>query len=316
MTNLGQLRICVEKPLPEENGLLHHLRNKANSEQHFQKLRAAFFTQKLWPKGTTIRISFYPRSGNQITAAFTSIDVMKARREPDGDAAQLDPIEEKIRLLSPEDAVKKVVHERIQPICGLNFVFVSSGGDIRIGFDGNGGSWSMVGTDCMKSNKKTMNFAWIDAATIMHEFGHAIGMIHEHQNPNGNPIDWNVPAVDAWAKQTQNWDKQTTYHNIIQHYKSDQINGSKYDKYSIMLYFFPKKLTHNEQFTRINEKLSLTDVKWIAKIYPGGHLTPEEFYGRVYGKSTANNKMLLWLIPLILVVIFLLIFLGRWASSK
>jgi hypothetical protein len=327
-TKLSQLRICVEKPLPGEMNMMHTLRYQANSEQHFHRLRAAFFTRKLWPKGTTIRVSFYPRSSSKVVASFTSLDVMRDRREPGGSAAKLDPIEKKIRSMSPEDAVKKVVHERIQPICGLKFVFVSTGGNVRIGFDGDGGSWSMVGTDCLKSKAKTMNFAWIDAAPIMHEFGHAIGMVHEHQNPKGNPIDWNVPVVDAWAAQTQNWSKETTYRNIIQHYKADQINGSSYDKYSIMLYFFPKRLTDNRQFTRINERLSGIDVKWIAKMYPGGHLSPSEFYERAYGETLSEGEgqkkkswvkmplMLVWLIPLILAAIVGFLLLGRWLAKR
>ena len=327
-TNLGQLRICVEKPLRVERDAMMHLRHAANSEGHFHRLRAAFFTQKLWPNGTTIRVGFYPTSSTQQTASFTPIDVMKARREPTGKAPKLDPIEYKIRQLSSVDAVKKVVHERIQPIVGLNFIFVGnvSAANIRIGFDATKGSWSMLGTDCMKQQGKTMNFAWIDAATIMHEFGHVLGMIHEHQNPRGHTIDWNIKAVDAWAAQTQGWNKETTYRNIIHHYKLDQINGSKFDPYSIMLYFFSPKLTLDHKGTRINERVSPTDVIYISKMYPGGHESPEHFYKRVYGESLkqAEGKkknwakmplMLAWLIPLILAAVAGLVILG-WKLSK
>jgi len=321
---LGQLRICVEKPLRVEEHAMHSLRNGANSEQHFHRLRAAFFTQKLWPKGTTIRVSFYPRPSNRVMASWTPIDVMKARREPDGSAAKIDPIEYKIRDLSFEDAVRKVVHERISPYCGLKFVFVPSGGNVRIGFDAGNGSWSLVGTDSLKSDKKTMNFAWLDAATIMHEFGHVLGMIHEHQNPRGNPIEWNIPVVDAWATQTQGWNKQTTYSNIIQHYSLDQINGSKYDPGSIMMYFFPAKMTTDHKGTNINMMLSPTDVIYINKLYPGGLQTPAEFYKKAYGESLSGSPaknfgkmpwMLLWLIPLILVIVIGLVWLG-WRFRK
>jgi len=319
--NLGQLRICVEKPLRSEEHVLHTMKTQANSQQHYDRLRAAFLTQKLWPNGTTIRVGFYPMSSNSNLASFTPIDVMKARREPDGSAPVLDPIEYKIRGMSFVDAIKKVVHERIQPICGLNFEFVSglSNANVRIGFASDNGSWSLVGTDCLKTDKKTMNFAWIDAATIMHEFGHVLGMVHEHQNPNNNPIEWNIPAVDAWAKSTQGWDKETTYRNIVQHYNVNQINGSKYDPNSIMLYFFPARLLKNgEKGTKINEQLSSTDVIYISKMYPGGTLTPEEFYKRAYNKGlNSKNRnykkwpwIMVWLGPLIAVVLFLLIFFG------
>lgn len=314
---LGQLRICVEKPLQSEEHILHQLRTQANSIHHYNRLRAAFITKKLWPNGTTIRVGFYPLPSGSNTASFTPIDVMKARREPDRSAPILDPIEHEIRGLSFVDAVKKVVQERIQPICGLKFEFVSSlsNANIRIGFAADNGSWSLVGTDCLKSKKKTMNFSWIDAATIMHEFGHVLGMIHEHQNPNDNPIKWNVSAVDTWAKSTQGWDKQTTYRNIIQHYNVNQINGSKYDPQSIMLYFFPRKLLKdNEKGTRINERLSPVDIKYISKMYPGGKLTPEKFYQNAYGSSINSKHFGKWfwwiLIILLLTIITLLIIFG------
>ncbi len=115
--------------------------------------------------------------------------------------------------------VKKVVRDRIQPIVGLKFVFVPSGGEVRIGFDPYGGCWSLVGTDCIKSNERTtMNFGWLDAATIVHEFCHALGMIHEHQNPKNNPIKWNKPVVYSELQRTNNWDKSQTDHNMFKKY--------------------------------------------------------------------------------------------------
>ena len=314
--DLGKLRICVEKPLQSEENMLHNIRLQSKSEQHYKKLRAAFLTNKMWPVNSTISVGFYPTSPTQNIASFTSIYVMNARREPDGSSPVLDPIERKIRGMLPEDAIKTVVRERIQPICGLKFVFVSNvnQANVRIAFDANGGSWSLVGTDCLKTNKKTMNFAWLDAATIMHEFGHVLGMVHEHQNPRGNPIKWNIPLVDEWAKQTQGWSKKTTYRNIIQHYRVDQINGSKYDSKSIMLYFFPAKLTLNNISTNINERLSPMDIEYISKMYPGGITNSEKFYADIYGGSSNNNKfikfplILVWLVPLLIIVILTIIF--------
>ena len=82
---------------------------------------------------------------------------------------------------------KKVVRERIQPFVGLKFVFVPQGGNVRVSFNPHGGAYSLVGTDCLKSKEQsTMNLGWLDAGTIMHEFGHVLGMIHEHQNPREN----------------------------------------------------------------------------------------------------------------------------------
>jgi hypothetical protein len=77
---------------------------------------------------------------------------------------------------------------------------------IRISF-GPGGSWSRIGTIDARLSLQTMN---IDLATIgkssnfpwvvRHEFGHALGLRHEHQNPSSScddEIDWDFRAPEV-----------------------------------------------------------------------------------------------------------------------
>jgi hypothetical protein len=286
MDNLTQLRVCVEKPLQDEENIMQRLSDNSNSHHHYKKLRAAFVTQKMWPKNSKITISFVSSHNTIKNVDWTPISSLLGLKNHDGSDVKLDPIEEEIRKLSPIEAVKKVVRERIQPMVGLKFVFVPQGGIVRVGFNPHGGSYSLVGTDCIKSKEiTTMNFGWLDASTIMHEFGHVLGMIHEHQNPLGKPIAWDDSKVYQWARQTQGWKQPTTYHNIIERYDVDQLNASKFDKHSVMLYFFPPQLTTNHKGTSSNHRLSREDVKYISKIYPDGRMTPDEYYMNVYGES-------------------------------
>ena len=55
--------------------------------------------------------------------------------------------------------------------------------DIRIGFDSSDGAWSYIGTD------------YIDRGTILHKFGHTLGLIHEHQSPASGGFQWNREEV-------------------------------------------------------------------------------------------------------------------------
>lgn len=284
--NLTHLRICVERPLPGEEHVMKRISEKSNSNHHFKKLSAAFVSQKMWPKDTTIKISFNASPNTLKNVDWTPMSVLEGMRNNDGSPVLLDPIEKEIRKLSPIEAVKKIVRERIQPLVGLKFVFVSQGGNVRVSFNPNGGAYSLVGTDCLKSEEQsTMNLGWLDAGTIIHEFGHVLGMIHEHQNPKGKPIPWDDSAVYQWAKQTQGWDHDTTYHNIIERYNVDQLNASEFDPQSVMLYFFPPQLTTNHKGTNNNHRISPEDAIYISKVYPGGQLSPEEFYEHVYGES-------------------------------
>ena len=144
--------------------------------------------------------------------------------------------------------------------------------EIRIAFDHNDGAWSYVGTDCrgIPLNEPTMNLGFLDGGTSAHEFGHAIGLAHEHQNPAGG-VQWNEEMViRETAKSPNFWDEATTRHNILRKYSAAQINGTAFDPDSIMLYFFPASWTLNGIGTKANEVLSAMDKAFAAgaKMYP------------------------------------------------
>jgi hypothetical protein len=201
-------------------------------------------------------------------------------------------LEKRVRAMDPIDAIKTVVQERIVPLVGLKLEFVEADGDIRIALDNRKGAWSMVGTQCRQvpANEPTMNFGWLDVATIIHEFCHALGMIHEHQNPFGKGIDWNLKKVFAWANSTQGWDMYTTCQNITKRYNMDLVNGSEYDPESIMLYSYPAQLTNDKVATYRNIVLSESDKKWLSSIYPPKEGTPRTFPSREQQQAASDQK--------------------------
>ncbi len=153
----------------------------------------------------------------------------------------------------------------------LKFKFVNSGrSDIRITFNPNLGAWSYIGTDCknISQNTATMNLGWLDESVIEHEFGHALGLGHEHQNPVGG-IKWNKDAVvKDLSGPPNNWDYDTIVHNVIDKYKSNQVIGTNLDPKSIMMYPFPKEWTLDGFSSGFNSTLSEMDKQFIAKLYP------------------------------------------------
>jgi hypothetical protein len=162
----------------------------------------------------------------------------------------------------------------------LKFVFVpaSENADIKINFDNSNASWSYYGNYCQNiaQNSASMNFGWFDSSTsdsefsrtTIHEFGHAIGMVHEHQQPNVN-IPWNKPAVYAYFGGSPNfWSTQMVDDNIFNRFSPAETNSSGYDKASIMHYFFPNGLTTDGSTFTQNDVLSPIDKSFIGQVYP------------------------------------------------
>lgn len=190
-----------------------------------------------------------------------------------------------VKFLNGTDAQKAKVKEMAsewEQYANIKFQWVTSGNaDIRIGFkwQGDGGSWSYIGTDCFNipQNEPTMNFGWLDingrdtdeySRTVKHEFGHALGCIHEHQNPSAN-IPWDKPKVYAYYQgPPNNWSKADVDNNLFAKYSTSSTQYSQFDKFSIMLYSIPDELTIGTWSVGSNEVLSDMDKSFIGVIYP------------------------------------------------
>ena len=170
----------------------------------------------------------------------------------------------------------------------LSLIFVEDGdADVRITFNPDYTS-SYVGTNSRSVPMKdsTVNFGWFNDETpeieiawaVRHEFGHVVGCIHEHQNPNGN-VQWDKRKVyDAYKR--IGWTKDQVDLNILDQYSTDSTNFSEYDEHSIMIYSFSNLLTTNGYCVQRNHALSETDKQWIADAYPH----------RGYDSSFARNE--------------------------
>lgn len=184
----------------------------------------------------------------------------------------------KVRFIGGTANQRAIAREQAgwwEAVANLHFEFGNApNADIRISFDANDGAWSMIGTDArsVPLNQATMKLGFLDGGTAAHEFGHAIGLGHEHSNPEGG-IRWNEPVVIAALAGPPNfWDEATVRHNVFRKYSVDQINGTEFDPESIMLYAFPAEWTLNNVATRSNDVLSRLDKEFVAgaKMYPRG----------------------------------------------
>ena len=279
-------------------------------------MRAAFLKSKIWPANTTINVGFLNLYSPE-NIPRTQTAVLKKKVDKNGVALKLDPLQDEVDDMSVQDAIIYTVLKRFNdivypeykpksvqidpnhvpnPLINIKFNFFDPSdksrrklfnpnlADIRIDFDPEGGAWSLLGTDSLSSDKteSTMNFGWFDVPTTLHEFCHALSMVHEHANPNGKPINWSVCHVTKWANSTQGWDATTIKENIIEKYKVDQINGSEFDPLSIMLYFFPGTVVCKDNPDGSVPDITVGDVQ---KCFTGCRLDKQ-------GELTACNSQL------------------------
>lgn len=165
----------------------------------------------------------------------------------------------------------------------VRFRFVTGGeAQIRISFFADAGSWSAVGRDALNTGyfpprQPTMNFGWIrDDSTVaerqsvvLHEFGHALGCIHEHEGPKFTRR-WNREAVLRYFSGPPNyWNRDEIISNVLHKYGPRGILSTAFDPKSIMLYAFDAALfTDGKGPTNENVSLSGTDRTMIRRMYP------------------------------------------------
>jgi hypothetical protein len=177
-----------------------------------------------------------------------------------------------------QERVKRVALEWTK-LANLTFDFRKAGPtDIRIAFKQGNGSWSYLGKVCRQipEPEPTMNYGWLTPQSsddelrrvVLHEFGHAIGLIHEHQNPQGG-IKWNRDAVKADLSGPPNyWNDQQIENNIFMKYSIGEVDATDVDSKSIMMYAIPKAWTTNGFSARLNSELSEVDKAFIRDNYP------------------------------------------------
>lgn len=231
---------AVEATLLDDNEL-HVCIDKYLDSEKQSKDKAAILNGKLWTNGQTIRIRFL--GGD----AFLQGKVMQFAKQ-------------------------------WEEFVNVKFQVVTSGtAEIRVAFD-KGGSWSYIGKDAsyVSQSAASMNYGWFTSTTsdqefsrtTLHEFGHALGMIHEHQHPIAG-IPWDTAKVYAYyMAPPNNWTRNDVNQNLFAKYNASQTQFCKYDPFSIMHYAVPEAHTIGTFSVGNNTYLSDEDKSLMSKLYP------------------------------------------------
>jgi len=175
--------------------------------------------------------------------------------------------------------------------------------EVRIDFQ-NGGSWSLLGTDALTAPayQSTMNFGWLEpgsdeptySSVVLHEFGHMLGLIHEHMFPGPGGVKFNRDAAQEYYGNTQGWTPEMVQQQVLDVYReSDAATTPRIDKDSIMMYPIPEGLANI--VVGWNTRLSPMDIEFIGRHYfPPPGLKPsllsvggDPTFGEVKGSQMA-----------------------------
>ncbi|HEV2816410.1 MAG TPA: hypothetical protein VGW40_04205 [Allosphingosinicella sp.] len=235
MSTKPHYRFCAAPPPPALGGV-----------PAGYKARAAMLNAAFWGAGTTLRVGF--------------LDGSVALRERVRDLAKL--------WLAQSGA-------------NINFEFWTGAGvdpdgaEIRVAFGADTASWSHVGkyAGAVAAEKPTMNLGWMTEtldeaearAVVLHEFGHALGLIHEHLSPV-HVIPWDRARVTA-DLQARGWSIDDIDANMFAVFPPDQIFATDLDPHSIMMYEIPPEWTHGQFTAPWNSSLTFKDKRLVREAY-------------------------------------------------
>lgn len=181
----------------------------------------------------------------------------------------------------------------------ITFRFITTGpARIRISFK-EAGNYSRIGSDADKidQEEETMNFFFLDyetdrriEAVILHEFGHALGLLHEHVHPK-NTIQWNKQAVYDYNPNLSTELVDLIYFDLP---AQDEVYFCEYDPASVMHYGVDPAHTLNNFSVSPNNLMSQEDKRFIGKLYPFSGVRSELGIGFCSDEpiSTDTNKEL------------------------
>jgi serralysin len=190
----------------------------------------------------------------------------------------------RIRFLDGEPSLQETAAKYAQRWTegtGLRFVVTDDpNAEIRVTFAGPG-THSMQGTQALSvpRNQSTMTLGFNRlslpeseiARITLHEFGHVLGLIHEHQNPKSKLV-WDEERLERYLRPLL--PPGLTREQVLQQVKAEPDPAGIYrdfDPTSVMIFRYPKEVFKSgwdPRMERLSTNLSESDREFARLLYP------------------------------------------------
>ena len=230
--------------LSYENAIAVNPLNAPNSASSgSRKKRSVAQHGKLWPTGSTLKVSFLGSPSADLKEAITDL------------------------------AAKWLAYGNIR------FRFMKNNttdADITILTSNERGPINecAIGTDCLldrpwESMVLTVRPEQGDyfTHTVLHEFGHALGAQHEHQHPDAE-IPWNKALIHSLHIGIPGWSAQDVEQQYFTPLPASGLLTTPYDPLSVMHYQVQPELTDGSFEIKLNTELSEKDKTFMSRAYP------------------------------------------------
>jgi hypothetical protein len=156
--------------------------------------------------------------------------------------------------------------------------------EIRISLNEAEDTWSLSGSQSiLDQSRPSMNFSGIatrperDAwfrTSVLHEFGHAFGLEHEHQHPDGTcERHFNWPKVlEITGQPPNNWTEEQTRFQLGRLDRENNISTLPFNPDSVMIYEFEPAFfidgTSSPCYQQRKTRISRGDIAMLLEAYP------------------------------------------------